>query len=36
VIIYNTMVRTGSFGDFRRWIVAQATADVRVQAIPLA
>ncbi|HEY7262744.1 MAG TPA: L-lactate permease [Trebonia sp.] len=36
VIIYNTMVRTGSFGDFRRWIVAQATADVRVQAILLA
>ena len=36
VIVYNTMVRTGSFGDFRRWIVAQATADVRVQAILLA
>jgi lactate permease len=36
VIIYNTLVRTGSFGDFRRWIVAQATADVRVQAILLA
>jgi len=36
VIIYNTMVRTGSFSDFRRWIVAQATADVRVQAILLA
>ena len=36
VIIYNTMVRTGSFGDFRRWIVSQATADVRVQAILLA
>jgi len=36
VIIYNTMVRTGSFGDFRRWVVAQATADVRVQAILLA
>jgi lactate permease len=36
VVIYNTMVRTGSFGDFRRWVVAQATADVRVQAILLA
>ena len=36
VIIYNTLVRTGAFGDFRRWIVAQATADVRVQAILLA
>jgi lactate permease len=36
VVIYNTMVRTGSFGDFRRWVVARATADVRVQAILLA
>jgi lactate permease len=36
VIIYNTLVRTGSFGDFRRWLVAQATADIRVQAILLA
>ncbi len=36
VIIYNTLVRNGSFGDFRRWLVAQATADVRVQAILLA
>jgi lactate permease len=36
VVIYNTMVRTGAFGDFRRWIVAQATSDVRVQAILLA
>jgi lactate permease len=36
VIIYNTLVKTGAFGDFRRWIVAQATADIRVQAILLA
>ncbi len=36
VIIYNTLVKTGAFGDFRRWIVAQATADVRVQAILIA
>ena len=36
VIIYNTLVTTGAFADFRRWIVAQATADIRVQAILLA
>ncbi|MBO0801711.1 MAG: L-lactate permease [Nocardiopsaceae bacterium] len=36
VVIYNTLVRTGVFGDFRRWLVAQATADVRVQTILLA
>jgi lactate permease len=36
VIIYNTLVKTGAFGDFRRWIVAQATADIRVQAILIA
>jgi lactate permease len=29
-------VRTGAFDDFKRWLVAQATADVRVQAILLA
>jgi lactate permease len=36
VIIYNTLVRTGAFEDFRRWLVAQATRDVRVQTILLA
>jgi lactate permease len=36
VIIYNTLMKTGVFGDFRRWLVSQATADVRVQAILLA
>ena len=36
VVIYNTLVRTGAFGDFRRWLVSQATADVRVQTILLA
>jgi lactate permease len=36
VIIYNTLVKTGAFGDFRRWLIAQATADIRVQAILLA
>jgi L-lactate permease len=36
VIIYQTLVTTGAFGDFRRWLIAQATADIRVQAILLA
>jgi lactate permease len=36
VIIYQTLVKTGAFGDFRRWLIAQATADIRVQAILLA
>ncbi|HUN33715.1 MAG TPA: L-lactate permease [Trebonia sp.] len=36
VIIYNTLVKTGAFADFRRWLIAQATADIRVQTILLA
>jgi lactate permease len=36
VIIYNTLVKTGAFGDFRRWLIAQATSDIRVQTILLA
>jgi lactate permease len=36
VIIYNTLVRTGAFDDFKRWLISQATADIRVQAILLA
>lgn len=36
VVIYNTLVVTGAFDDFKRWIVKQATADVRVQAVLLA
>ena len=36
VIIYNTLVRTGAFDDFKRWLIAQATADIRVQTILLA
>jgi lactate permease len=36
VIIYNTLVRTGAFEDFKRWLVSQATADIRVQTILLA
>lgn len=36
VIIYNTLVHTGAFGDFRSWLIARATADVRVQTLLLA
>jgi lactate permease len=36
VVLYNTLVETGAFAGFRRWLVGQATADVRVQAILLA
>jgi lactate permease len=36
VIIYNTLVRTGAFDDFKRWLISQATADIRVQAMLLA
>jgi lactate permease len=36
VVIYNTLLETGAFADFRRWLVAQATSDVRVQTILLA
>jgi lactate permease len=36
VIIYNTLVRTGAFEDFRRWLIDQATRDIRVQTILLA
>jgi lactate permease len=36
VVIYNTLVETGAFADLRRWLVAQATSDVRVQTILLA
>lgn len=34
--IYNTMVVTGAFDDLKRWLLARATADVRVQALLLA
>jgi lactate permease len=33
VMIFNTLVTTGAFEKFRRWLVFQGTADVRVQAI---
>jgi lactate permease len=36
VVIFNTLVVTGVFTTFQRWLVAQATADVRVQAMLLA
>lgn len=36
VIIYNTMVVTGAFAGFQRWLVAQATADIRVQTLLIA
>jgi lactate permease len=36
VILYNTLVVTGAFGGFQRWLVSQATADVRVQALLIA
>jgi lactate permease len=36
VIIYNTLVVTGAFDDLKRWLVAQATADIRVQTLLMA
>jgi lactate permease len=36
VIIYNTLVVTGAFDSFKNWLVAQATADIRVQTILIA
>lgn len=36
VAIYYTMVATGAFDRFRDWLIARATADVRVQAVLLA
>ncbi|MHB8296918.1 MAG: L-lactate permease, partial [Acidimicrobiales bacterium] len=36
VVIYNTLVVTGVFEDFKRWLILQATEDVRVQAVLLA
>jgi len=36
VIIYNTMVSTGAFGEFKDWLISQATADIRVQTILMA
>ena len=36
LIIFNTLTLTGLFDTFKGWLVRQATADVRVQAILLA
>src|SRR5919206_2813887 len=36
VVIYNTLVVTGAFERFKQWLIAQATADIRVQTILLA
>ncbi len=36
VVIFNTLKLTGLFDAFKNWLVEQATADVRVQAILLA
>jgi len=34
--IYSTMVVTGAFDDLKRWLLARATADVRMQTILMA
>lgn len=36
VVIYNTMVVTGAFEDFKGWLIRQATADIRVQTMLMA
>jgi lactate permease len=36
VIIYNTLVVTGAFENFKRWLIRQATADIRVQTLLMA
>src|ERR1700729_3010042 len=36
VIIYNTMVVTGAFDDFKRWLIRRATADIRAQTLLMA
>jgi L-lactate permease len=36
VVIFNTLKLTGLFDTFKNWLIRQATADVRVQAILLA
>jgi lactate permease len=36
LIIFNTLVVTGDFDKFRKWMVHHATADIRIQTIMLA
>jgi lactate permease len=35
VMLFNTLVMTGTFDKFRRWLISQGTQDVRVQTICL-
>ena len=36
VVIYNTLVVTGAFDSFKRWLIHHATADIRVQTLLMA
>ncbi|HEU0025749.1 MAG TPA: L-lactate permease [Ktedonobacterales bacterium] len=36
LVIFNTLTLTGLFDTFKRWLIGQATADVRVQTILMA
>jgi len=36
LVIFNTLVLTGDFDQFKNWMINQATADVRIQTIMLA
>ena len=36
LVIFNTLVLTGEFASFKRWMVHHATADIRIQTIMLA
>lgn len=36
VVIYNTLVVTGAFAAFQRWLLSRATADIRVQTLLIA
>lgn len=36
VVIYNTLVATGAFRAFSRWLIDHATADIRVQTLLIA
>jgi lactate permease len=36
VVLFNTLLLTGVFGDFQEWLISRATKDVRVQTMLLA
>ena len=36
VILYNTLVTTGAFDDFKQWLIEKATLDIRAQTLLLA